>query len=130
MTAAVITVNDLQDCYEEATKKNGIIDLLERFRDASSVIKTDELARCFTSSQWIERPAGGHRTITHRVTKIVIGYQTHVPELNPPIKKQLLNAVQEHMDILCLKIFKFPPNYKWKNLPDYDRALRNYNSMA
>lgn len=100
-----ITINDLMDVYEEVTKRNGVIDLLERFRNPSTVIKTDELNRCFTSAKWIERTAGGHRTITHRITKKVIGYQTHVSEVNPQIKKKLLQEVQEHMDILCLKIF-------------------------
>ena len=123
-----VTVADLQASYHEATKNNGIIDLLQKLRGQNVIIKVDELASCFNSPQWNVRYVGGHRILTHRVTKVVIGYQSHDgQDVKMEIKKQILENAQRHMDILCDHIFKFS-TYKWSNVPNYQAALQNYHA--
>lgn len=125
---SLVTVADLQASYHEATKNNGIIDLLKRLRDPSVVIKADELASCFNSIQWNVRYVGGHRILTHRVTKEVISYQAHDgQDVKMGIRKDILEKTQKHMDILCDHIFKFS-THKWNNVPNYNEALQNYNA--
>lgn len=124
-TTPKITREDLVSSYQDAIKKNGLIDLVKELR-AGVILKLHDLNACFSGALWIKSSQRtGHRKLAHKVTRVVIEYQNHGREtIAPHIQAQILMQTQNHLNILCNKIFAYKTR-NWKTEPNFDEALKN-----
>ena len=120
---------DLQIAYHEAISTNGLIELLATLRDNGEKYKTkkDTIYSIFSNCPlWEEeKTKSGHVKFKHKITQIVIGYQNHGDsKMDPGGVVELIEAVQNHLNILSNKIFEFERNH-WKTEPNWEKAERN-----
>ncbi len=121
---------DLQLAFEEATKQNGLIELLAELRASTTIkykVKKDRIYSIFSNCPlWEEeKTKNGHVKFKHKITQICIGYQNHgSTTVDPGGVVALLDQVQDHLNILSNHVFKFSANH-WKTAPDYAQAEAN-----
>ena len=120
---------DLQIAYHEAISTNGLIELLATLRDNGEKYKTkkDTIYSIFSNCPlWEEeKTKSGHVKFKHKITQIVIGYQNHGDsKMDAGGVVELIEAVQNHLNILSNKIFEFERNH-WKTEPNWEKAERN-----
>ena len=120
---------DLQKAYYEAISTNGLIELLAKLRDEGEKYKTkkDTIYSIFSNCPlWEEeKTKSGHVKFKHKITQVVIGYQNHGDsKMDPGGVVAILEAVQNHLNILSNKIFQFERNH-WKTEPNWEKAEQN-----
>lgn len=127
-----IEIKTLQDAYISVTKDGGLIDFVKQLRDAGDEKLThNQMIQLFEGLPDWEKPKkrSGHVDFKNKVTGFKIGFSGHKNDgtLNAPEKKDYLNIVQEHINILGNTIFSYS-QYNWKTVPDYRQAQRNYTA--
>lgn len=121
-----ITQNDLMVSYQNGRQQ--LIPLLIDLRTEDYRVKRSELDSSFTKTAgWEKKDSGGHAKFQHKVTHIIVEYQSHGPQtIKKNIQNQVLENVQNHMNILANEIFQYQSR-NWKDEPNYETALRNYH---
>jgi hypothetical protein len=118
----------LQCAYDEVIRNNGLIELTMCLRNEKA-IKKDRVQQLFENLPLWEkvRQANGHATYKNGLTGIVIGLQAHGNnEIWGQHADSLLQAVQEHMNILHNIVFQFKPRGWRHNQPNYPASLHRY----
>lgn len=127
-----ITESTLQECYFDATKNNGLIDLTKNLSNPEFELKIHDIKIIFKNSPlWIRSKQNtGHCKFTHEITKIVIEFQGHSSKkdrtVKPYILTQILENVRKHLNILSNEIFIYI-THNWKTEPDYQSVLKRVN---
>lgn len=121
--------SELQQAYQEATRNNGLIELIATLRQPNEkyTTKKDTIYSIFKNSLlWDEEETkNGHVKFKHRITQIVIGYQNHGGStMDPGGVDTLTKLLQEHLNILANDIFKYTVNH-WKEEPNWNQAEQN-----
>lgn len=121
--------SELQQAYQEATRNNGLVELMATLREPKKKYKTkkDDIYSIFKNSPlWDEEETkNGHVKFKHRITQIVIGYQNHGgPTMDAGGVDTLTKLLQDHLNILANNIFQFTANH-WKQQPDWPASERN-----
>ena len=126
-------IPQIQECYHNATSKNGLIDYTIEIRgpknDNSGKYseKTSRVNRLFQSAIWKEKKAAsGHKKFENMITKIIVEYAAHQNMMDPGAAETILNQVQEHLNILNNVIFAYTTE-NFKEEPDYQAAERRWN---
>jgi hypothetical protein len=123
-------ITDLQLAYQEATRNNGLLELMAKLRQPNEKYKTkkDVIHSIFTNSAlWEEQVTkSGHAKFKHKITQIVIGYQKHGKSttMDPGGVDKLTDLLQNHLNILANEIFGFRVN-NWKEEPNWQQAEQN-----
>lgn len=117
----------LDECYQEATRKNGLIDFTKKVLGNNNrgkySIKTTDLSNLFSAKIWDERKTGnGHRKIQNKITGVMIEYKNHELDLDPGSAESIYKAVQKHLNVLGNDIFKYT-HKNWKTAPDLDASV-------
>lgn len=124
----IITQTILQECYFDATKNNGLIDLTKNLSNPQYELKIHDIKMIFKNSPLWHRckQKTGHCKFTHAVTKIVVEFQGHSSKkdttVKPGILDQILYNVHRHLNILGNDIFKYK-KHNWKKEPNYYNTL-------
>ncbi len=131
-----ISAADLRTAWFEVGHHGPIDRIVSDLREESGCknLSRDKLEAAFQSCPLWKRSgqSNGHATYKHSITRVVVGWQAHsgghnsscVPESQA---KELRDRLQYHINILGNEIFKYTIN-NWKNQPDYNHSLTNYNA--
>lgn len=124
-----IKSEDFKEAYESATRKNGLIPLMQELRNKEKDIAIDTLNSCFSHPHWVDvKGPSGHRKIKNKITHVIIEYQNHGnASVATHIRKQVIDQLQTHLNILGDDIFKYKER-NWKTLPNCEEALKNYEA--
>jgi len=127
-----MSVELLRASYQDAIRKNGLIDFTIKIRGPKNdfsgkyQIKQYDLDTLFSKIVWHdEEKTGGHKKFIHKITNIVIEHKNHGKNtVDPGAALTIYDQVQKHLNILCNDIFDYKEN-NWKTEPDYNKALLN-----
>lgn len=130
----MVTLQDLQTAYFEIADNGPVDDYIADIRQnmlAKYNIKRSDLLSRFASprmSLWQQATTrNGHVKFTHKITRVVVGFQAHGSNtIDPNGAEDLMNELQRHVNILGNDIFKFTVR-NWKTVPDFNHALTSYN---
>lgn len=125
-----ITLNDLSQSYTEALK---LISWITELKTSEKHLKLQKIQGIFSnSSLWEEQDKkSGHSKFIHKVTRVVVEFQSHCKGgdnvISPVIQNHISEQVQKHLNILCNEIFAYK-NKNWKETPDYSSSLERYQN--
>lgn len=130
----MVTIQDLQTAFYEVADNGPVDGYIADIRESTNAkynVKRNKLLALFASprmSLWQQATTGnGHVKYTHRITRVVVGFQAHDDNtLDPGGAEELMKNLQKHVNILGNDIFKYRVR-NWKTVPDFNRALVNYN---
>jgi hypothetical protein len=93
-------------------------------------VSSKELDRLFSEALWASKPAGGHRKLINRLTRVVVEYKNHDTKggVDPGAVLTILDQVQKHLNILCNHVFCYSKKH-WKTEPDYKVAAERLKKL-
>lgn len=130
----MITVQDLQTAFYEVADNGPVDAYIADIRESVSAkynVKRNSLLSLFDSAKmslWQQaKTKNGHVKYTHKITRVVVGFQAHNDNtLDPGGAEELMKTLQKHVNILGNDIFHYRVR-NWKTVPDFNQALANYN---
>ena len=132
-----MSIQALQDCYTDATRKDGLIAFTQKIRTPKNdlsgkySVKQKDLDKLFSENVWVDlKKVGGHRKLQNKVTGVIIEYAAHGNKggIDPGAALTILDAVQNHLNILGNDVFKYE-KCNWKKEPDYQASVRRLEDL-
>jgi len=126
----------LKDSYIDATSQNGLAAFMY-------LVRTDKndfsgkyncslkvISNLFSESVWacVSSP-GGHITVKHKITGVVINFSNHKNPVDPGAIMTIAEKVQEHLNILGNEIFMFKQGC-WKVAPNFEKIAKALSKSA
>jgi hypothetical protein len=122
--------NHLVNSYHDVVKKNGLIDFTKKARKDKYSIKQQHLTNLFSKTVWSDsHKKSGHRKLINCVTGVVIEYSDHDKNIDPGAVGSILEAVQNHLNIIGNNIFCYD-QYNWKEEPDYKASVNRWLKIS
>ncbi len=126
----------LKDSYLDAIRPHGLGAFMRMVRTDKNDFSgkyncgLKVISKLFSPSVWthVSGP-GGHITVKHKITGVVIDFSNHKDPVDPGAVRSIAEKVQEHLNILGNDIFHFPQG-SWKIAPDFEKIAKAFPKRA
>ena len=116
----------LEESYDNAF---GLIEFMKFVRtekndfSGKNNCKLKTISGLFSKSVWSDVSSpGGHITVKHKFTGIVINFSNHKDPVDKGAVVDIAEKIQEHLNILGNEVFMFKSN--WKELPNFEKIAK------